>query len=119
MADDGGAGSKDDGGEALETLVGLGAELPLIEWSELARHSTKEDMWVCIDHIVYNMTNFIAIVAGEVDADTGMAVARHPGGMDLPMQFAGNSSAVPVAFPAEFIHRQCCWLLLSVPWRLA
>ena len=73
---------------------GLGAELPLIEWPELAKHCTKEDMWVCIDHIVYNMTNFIAIVAGEVDADTGMAIARHPGGMDLPMQFAGKDASL-------------------------
>ena len=104
-----------DDDAALEALQGFGAELEPIEWSELAKHNTKDDMWcvthrciamsllrelrlspirVCIDNVVYDMTNFIAIVQGEVDKDTGMPVARHPGGMDIPMQFAGKDASM-------------------------
>jgi hypothetical protein len=42
--------------------------------------------------VVFNMTKFIEI-KDDTDPDTGMKVARHPGGQDIPMQFAGKDAS--------------------------
>lgn len=43
------------------------------------------------DNVVYNMSRFVAIQE-DFDEDTGMRIARHPGGQDIPMQFAGKDA---------------------------
>ena len=52
--------------------------------------STPRD--VTQDNVVFNMTKFIDI-QDDVDEDTGMRIARHPGGQDIPMQFAGKDAS--------------------------
>ena len=47
--------------------------------SEVAKHNTREDLWVIVDDTVYDMTAFLR---------------RHPGG-DAPLRYAGaDASAV-------------------------
>ena len=48
---------------------------------------------VSIDNVVYNMTEFVKQTK-EVDKDTGMRIAKHPGGMDIPLQFAGKDASM-------------------------
>ena len=57
--------------------------------SSRANHQPRR---VSIDNVVYNMTEFVKQTK-EVDKDTGMRIAKHPGGMDIPLQFAGKDAS--------------------------
>ena len=44
---------------ALEEAGELEGELRLVGWDEIMRHDTREDLWVAIDGVVYDMTAFV------------------------------------------------------------
>ena len=56
--------------------------LPTIPWAEIMQHRFLDDIWVVVDGKVYDMTEFIA---QEV----------HPGGEEIPLQYAGKVRRPP------------------------
>ena len=46
-----------------------------IAWDEISRHNTKDDCWVVVDGVVYDMTEFLD---------------DHPGGKRLPVKHSGR-----------------------------
>ncbi len=65
------------------TAVSEESELPLISWDIIRRHSMRNDAWVVINGIVYDITAFVA--------DDG-ANSGHPGGQDIPLEYAGKDA---------------------------
>ena len=62
-----------------------------VTWHELMTHDSIDDLWVSIDGVVYDMTEFVRPDKSR-DKDTGMTVMKHPGGQDIPLQFAGKDA---------------------------
>eukprot|EP01051_Picozoa_sp_SAG22_P005422 SAG22_NODE_321_length_12398_cov_3.218392_1_plen_164_part_10 len=46
---------------------------------------------VSINNVVYDMTDFVK-PDNSVDNNTNMTVMKHPGGQDIPLQFAGKDA---------------------------
>lgn len=55
-------------------------DLPPISPEELKKHSHQGDLWVCVDGVVANLTEF---------------AASHPGGVDLLLQHGGGDASEP------------------------
>ena len=69
-------------------------ELPVIPWAEIMQHRFLADIWVVVDGKVYDMTEFIA-------SDT------HPGGEEIPLQYAGKDATE--VRPPPSAGRRCCF----------
>jgi cytochrome b involved in lipid metabolism len=52
----------------------------VISWAEIQRHQMKDDAWVVIDGVVYDITEFIKDESG------------HPGGSEIPLEYAGKDA---------------------------
>ena len=52
----------------------------IISWAEIQRHQMKDDAWVVIDGVVYDITEFIKDESG------------HPGGSEIPLEYAGKDA---------------------------
>jgi hypothetical protein len=52
-------------------------QLPVLQWSEIARHRTEESLWVVISGEVYDLTAW---------------VRYHPGGRDVLLRWAGRDA---------------------------
>ena len=63
---------------ALEAAGGEVAELRQVPWGEVLQHNTVDDLWVAIDGIVYDMTDFVS--------------SDHPGGEEIPTEYAGKDA---------------------------
>jgi cytochrome b involved in lipid metabolism len=64
------------------------AEKPVYTWAEVRKHNKKNDCWIVINNLVYNVTNF---------------QKQHPGGSRLFHLYAGqDASEVFNAFHKEF-----------------
>ena len=62
IATAGAARDDDDPSAALLAALeeaGAGTDLPLIGWDEIGAHDSPSDIWVVIDGVVYDMTEFI------------------------------------------------------------
>lgn len=66
-----GKGSEDS--NTIETLY---------TWSEIKRHDTKNDLWIVIDGIVYDITKFQKM---------------HPGGSKVVNLYSGQDATVRIA----------------------
>eukprot|EP00439_Symbiodinium_sp_Y106_P039347 s535_g4.t2 len=55
-------------------------DLPPISQEELQKHSHQGDLWVCVDGVVANLTEF---------------ATSHPGGVDLLLQHGGGDASEP------------------------
>ena len=61
----GGENSNPEGSEPSTALLsaleaaGADTDLPRIGWAEIASHASAEDLWVVVDGVVYDMTEFI------------------------------------------------------------
>ncbi|CAK7240715.1 MAG: hypothetical protein STHCBS139747_002162 [Sporothrix thermara] len=53
-------------------------DLPLLTVDEIAAHNRREDLWIVVDNVVYDLTEF---------AD------HHPGGIDVLLRFAGRDAS--------------------------
>lgn len=51
----------------------------LFTWAEIAKHTTKEDLWIVVDNKVYDVTAF-----GD----------DHPGGVEVILETAGMCNSV-------------------------
>ena len=60
---------------------GIEEELELISWTEIVKHSSRDDIWVVVDGTVYDMTEFIKEESG------------HPGGDAIPLEYAGKDAS--------------------------
>jgi|EP01047_Picozoa_sp_COSAG01_P031296 L-lactate dehydrogenase (cytochrome) len=56
---------------------------PLISFEEIARHTTKDDCWVVVEGVAYDVTSFLP---------------DHPGGAGIILEAAGRDST------AEFLE---------------
>ena len=65
------------------TAASEDGELPLLSWDVIRRHSMRDDAWVVINGLVYDITAFVA----NDGADSG-----HPGGQDIPLEYAGKDA---------------------------
>jgi hypothetical protein len=52
-------------------------ELPLIEWSEIRKHVSEDDLWIVIDGFVYDVTSW---------------ARKHPGGLPVLLAAAGHDA---------------------------
>ena len=57
------------------------ASLPELSWVEVAKHNTREDCWVAIDSVVYDLSGFLA---------------AHPGGESLVLDAAAGGDATEI-----------------------
>ena len=57
------------------------AALPELSWEEVARHSSREDCWVVVDSVVYDMTSFLS---------------AHPGGEAMVLDSAAGGDATEI-----------------------
>jgi predicted heme/steroid binding protein len=57
------------------------ADLPQLSWEELGRHNSREDCWVAIGGVVYDLSDFLAV---------------HPGGEALVLDAAAGGDASEV-----------------------
>ena len=48
-----------------------------ITWEEISRHNSKDDCWVVVDNVVYDITAFLD---------------EHPGGRRLPVKHSGKDA---------------------------
>ena len=71
------AGGGEERGEGEDEDEGLRS----IPWSEIAQHSTLDDLWIVVDGVVYDMTEFIQ--GGD-----------HPGGEDIPLEYGGKDASL-------------------------
>lgn len=55
----------------------------LITWEEVAKHNTKNDCWIVVNNIVYNVSNFRK---------------KHPGGSKILEFYAGQDATVKHIF---------------------
>jgi xylitol oxidase len=55
-------------------------DLPIYRWEEVMEHNSGEDLWVVIDGKVFDMTEFV---------NSGI----HPGGDEIPTEFAGKDAS--------------------------
>lgn len=55
---------------------------------EVARHHTEEDLWMVVDCGVYDLTRYVKLDKG----------ARHPGGVDILVAFAGSDGTAEFDF---------------------
>jgi len=53
----------------------IGKSVNLIDWNEIIKHNTFNDLWIVINHTVYDITSFIQY---------------HPGGHDILIYNAGK-----------------------------
>jgi cytochrome b involved in lipid metabolism len=53
-------------------------DLPVIPWSEIARHNTEASLWTVIDGYVYDLSSW---------------VAKHPGGVPVLLKVAGKDGS--------------------------
>lgn len=53
--------------------------LRVVEWDEIMRHNSRESLWVVVDSIVYDMTEFVS--------------SDHPGGEEIPLEYAGKDAS--------------------------
>ena len=51
------------------------ASMVPLAWDEISQHNTKDDCWVVVDGVVYDMTDFLD---------------DHPGGKRLPVKHSGK-----------------------------
>ena len=51
------------------------ASMVPLTWDEISQHNTKNDCWVVVDGVVYDMTDFLD---------------DHPGGKRLPVKHSGK-----------------------------
>ena len=51
------------------------ASMVPLAWDEISQHNTKDDCWVVVDGVVYDMTDFLD---------------EHPGGKRLPVKHSGK-----------------------------
>ena len=59
----------------LATHVRMVASMVPLTWDEISQHNTKNDCWVVVDGVVYDMTDFLD---------------DHPGGKRLPVKHSGK-----------------------------
>ena len=60
---------------APATIVRMVASMVPLTWDEISQHNTKNDCWVVVDGVVYDMTDFLD---------------DHPGGKRLPVKHSGK-----------------------------
>ena len=65
--------------QAALAAVGHEEPLPLVAWEEIALHRSRDDVWVVVDGVVFDMTEFIG--------------SDHPGGDAIPMDYAGKDAS--------------------------
>ena len=53
----------------------MAASMIPLAWDEIKRHNKKDDCWVVVDGVVYDMTDFLD---------------DHPGGKRLPVKHSGK-----------------------------
>ena len=59
-----GARQDDHPASALLTALedaGADTDLPTIGWDEIVTHNSRDDLWVVVDGVVYDMTEFIGL----------------------------------------------------------
>jgi cytochrome b involved in lipid metabolism len=76
--------AEDAVGDECHESMGLQSELEAassagmqIAWSELAKHNKKDDCWIAIDEIVYDVTTYLQ---------------KHPGGDELLINLGGQDA---------------------------
>ena len=62
----------------LESDLEASSAGALIDWSELAKHNKKDDCWIAIDGIVYDVTTYLE---------------KHPGGDELIIELGGQDAS--------------------------
>eukprot|EP01092_Planopodium_desertum_P005149 TRINITY_DN21657_c0_g1_i1.p1 TRINITY_DN21657_c0_g1~~TRINITY_DN21657_c0_g1_i1.p1 ORF type:complete len:150 (+),score=11.55 TRINITY_DN21657_c0_g1_i1:32-481(+) len=67
------------------------SDVRIISKEELAKHKTREDLWVTIHGRVFNVTNF---------------AEEHPGGDEVLLEWAGDASDEPSKAFDDIMHSQ-------------
>ena len=62
-----------DGGVPRDTV--MAEPEPSFGWDEIKKHNKKDDCWVVVDNVVYDVTSFLE---------------EHPGGKRLPVKHSGK-----------------------------
>lgn len=72
-----------EAGDAISGASGAtrDASLPELSWDEVAEHNTRDDCWVAIEGVVYDLSDFLAV---------------HPGGEALVLEAAAGGDATKI-----------------------
>jgi len=64
-------------------INGAHADLPVFTWKEIGEHKQRNDRWIVINGVVYDVTSW---------------AKRHPGGEKIISGYAGHDASVSVWF---------------------